>query len=136
MRWRGRTDADPFSTLIDVSRRRTRPRDPDRLGDRPPADQVDFGKRSYVVAPVTPLDVTGVRTVAVGTIAWVVAFLALVPFYRTLQHDDRLWWLWTCLAGVGLGLLGLEYCRRRRDRLVARSDDEVASSSPLGAPGP
>jgi len=24
------------------------------------------------------------------------------------------WWLWTCLAGFGLGLFGLEYCRRRR----------------------
>ena len=25
-----------------------------------------------------------------------------------------MWWLWTCLAGFGLGLFGLEYCRRRR----------------------
>ena len=30
------------------------------------------------------------------------------------------WWLWTCLAGFGLGLFGLEYCRRRRKRARTR----------------
>jgi hypothetical protein len=112
-----------------VSEGRTPPSDADPPTGRPP-----IGQRSYVVAPVTPLDVTGGRTVAVGTIAWVVALLVLLPFYRTLQHDDRLWWLWTCLAGVVLGLLGLEYCRRRANRLAAHPADGV-ESSPLGAPG-
>ncbi len=111
-----------------------RPHEPDGLGGRPPIEQVDIGQHTYVVAPVTPLDVTGVRTVAIGTIAWAIAFLALLPFYGTLEDHDRLWWLWTCLAGVGLGVLGLEYCRRRRDRLAREPDQEV-ESSPLGAAG-
>jgi hypothetical protein len=117
-----------------VSKRGDRPRDPDPFGGRPPIEQIDIGQRSYVVAPVTPLDVTGVRTVAVGTIAWAVVFVALLPFYGTLRDDDRLWWLWTCLAGVGLGLVGLEYCRRRRDRLARHPQGDV-ESSPLGAAG-
>jgi hypothetical protein len=117
-----------------VSKRRARPRDPDPFGGRPPIEQIDIGQRSYVVAPVTPLDVTGVRTVAVGTLVWAIAFLALLPFYGTLRDQDRIWWLWTCLAGVGLGLLGLEYCRRRRDRLAAQPNHEV-EASPLGAAG-
>ncbi len=46
---------------------------------------------------------------------WFVGFVALLPFYSPLAEAGRLWWLWTCTAGLGLGLLGLEYCRRRRN---------------------
>jgi hypothetical protein len=109
-------------------------RDPDPLGGRPPIEQLEIRDKTYVVAKVEPLDVTGVRTVAVGSALWLVAFVALLPFYSTLQEHDRGWWLWTCLAGFGLGLLGLEYCRRRRRHLAARPEREV-ESSPLGAAG-
>lgn len=73
----------------------------------------EIGRRTYVVAPVAPLDVDGVRTVAVGTALWLVGFLGLLPFYGTLDEAGRTWWLWTCLAGVGLGLFGIDFCRRR-----------------------
>ena len=75
----------------------------------------EIGNRTYLIAPVEPLDVDGVRTVQVGTGLFFVAFVALLPFYGTLQEDGHTWLLWMCLAGVGLGLLGMEYCRRRRD---------------------
>jgi hypothetical protein len=65
---------------------------------------------------IPPLDVDGVRTVEIGTLLWLVAFLALLPFYGRLREDGHLWWLWTCLAGFGLGALGIEYCRRRARR--------------------
>jgi len=65
---------------------------------------------------ILPLDVTGIRTLQVGTALWTLAFLGLLPFYGRLRDDDHTWWLWTCLAGVGLGLLGIGYCRRRADR--------------------
>ena len=67
-----------------------------------------------------PLDVDGVRTVGVGVVAFLVAFLALLPFAGRLADAGRLWWLWTCLAGFGLGLAGLQYCRRRRAHGSAR----------------
>lgn len=76
----------------------------------------EIGKRTFLIADVAPLDVDGVRTVEVGTAAWLVAFVALLPFYGRLEEAGRLWWLWTCMAGFGLGLIGLEFCRRRRDR--------------------
>lgn len=76
--------------------------------------QHEIGNRTYIVANVEPLDVDGVRTTEVGVGVWLVAFIALLPFYGALQDSGRTWWLWTCLAGFGLGLFGLEYCRRRR----------------------
>ena len=76
----------------------------------------EIGNRTYIVADVDPLDVDGVRTLEVGVGLWFLAFLALLPFYGRLEDSGRVWWLWTCLAGFGLGLFGLEYCRRRRNR--------------------
>ncbi|MEV7430421.1 MULTISPECIES: DUF2530 domain-containing protein [unclassified Nocardioides] len=84
--------------------------------------QHEFGSRTFHVADVEPLDVDGVRTVEVGVALWLVGFLALLPFYGRLADDGRTWWLWTCLAGFGLGLFGLEYCRRRRRARVARDE--------------
>jgi hypothetical protein len=77
----------------------------------------EIGRRTYLVADVEPLDVTGVRTVAVGTALFLVAGLALLPFYGWLEDHDRVWWLWTCVAGFGLGMFGFDYCRRRARHL-------------------
>lgn len=85
-----------------------------------------IGKRTYLVADVAPLDVDGVRTLLVGSIMWAVAFVMLLPFSGRLREDGHLWWLWTCVAGFGLGLLGWDFCRRRRDR---RHADEVEPES-------
>lgn len=85
--------------------------------EQTPADQVqthEIGKRTYIIADVDPLDVDGVRTVAVGAGLWLLAFILLLPFYGQLKESDRTWWLWTCVAGFGLGVIGWDYCRRRR----------------------
>ncbi len=93
--------------------------------------------------PVRPFDVDGVRTVAIGTVLWAVAFGVLAMFRDDLDEQGMGWWLWTCLAGVGLGLLGLEYTRKRRDaiaraRLREEADrpddvDPVPQTTDLGA---
>jgi hypothetical protein len=76
-------------------------------------------RRRRARAPeVEAFDVDGVRTVAVVTVVWAIAFVVLALRRDSLEADGHGWWLWTCLAGVGLGLLGLEYCRKRRDALV------------------
>jgi Protein of unknown function (DUF2530) len=74
----------------------------------------EIGNRTYVVADVDPLDVDGTRTVAVGSGLFLVAFLLLLPFYDRLEDSGRTWWLWTCLTGFGLGVVGWEICRRRK----------------------
>ncbi len=91
----------------------------ERLVEGPDGEQLlthEIGRRTYIVARVDPLDVDGVRTVAVGTALWLLGFLLLLPFYGPLEESGRLWWLWTCLAGFGLGLIGWDYCRRRRNQ--------------------
>lgn len=80
-------------------------------------DRHDIGNRTYIVAPVEPLDVDGVQTVAVGVGLWFVAFVVLLPFYGRLADAGSGWLLWTCLAGFGLGLIGLAHCRSRASRL-------------------
>lgn len=86
----------------------------------------------FTVADVPPLDVDGVRTVQVGTALWAIAFVALLPFYGSLQESGRLWWLWTCSAGLSMGLFGIEYCKRRRDRLA---EQEATPPPPRGGGG-
>jgi hypothetical protein len=76
----------------------------------------EIGNRTYVVAPVEPLDLDGIRTMQVGTAFWAVVLVLLLPFYGRLEDDGHLWWLWTCVAGFGLGLVGWDHCRRRRKR--------------------
>ena len=91
--------------------------------------QHEIGSRTFFVADVESLDADGVRTVEVGSALWLVAFVALLPFYGWLEDTGRLWWLWTCLAGFGLGLIGLEFCRRRRK---ARLEREAEYAEVLG----
>ena len=62
--------------------------------------------------------------ILVGTAFWALAFVMLLPFYSSLVEDGRVWWLWTCAAGFGLGIIGWDHCRRRRSR---RREQEPAA---------
>jgi hypothetical protein len=109
-------------------------RDAKRHVPSSPSRRSSGGRKPYLIADIPPLDVDGVATVAIGTAAWALTFVALLPFYGALQDHGRVWLLWTCLAGFGGGLLGLEYCRRRRNYLNADPSRE-RESSPFGAAG-
>ena len=80
----------------------------------------EIGNRTYVVAKVDPLDLDGTWTVAVGSLLFLVAFLVLLAFRGRLEDADKGWWVWTCLAGFVLGVIGWGYCRWRRDQRQAR----------------
>ncbi len=103
-----------------------RPVTPHEFG-RPDVTEHEFANRTYLVAKVEPLDVDGVRTIGIGALLWLVAFAALLPFWSALGDGGRLWWLWTCLAGSGLGLVGWVYCRRRRTHLRGHPDSSDAA---------
>ena len=67
---------------------------------------------------MAPLDVDAVRTVQIGTALWAVALVATLVFREQLQDDGREWWVWTCVAGVILGAMGIVITTRRRRRIA------------------
>ncbi|WP_156724984.1 DUF2530 domain-containing protein [Streptomyces apocyni] len=67
-----------------------------------------------------PLEGPVVPTIVGGTILWFVVFLAQLPFYGWFDDRDATWWVWTPLAGAGLGLIGIWYVRKR-DAAIKRS---------------
>ncbi|MER6630607.1 DUF2530 domain-containing protein [Streptomyces sp. NPDC000987] len=70
-----------------------------------------------------PLEGPVVATVTGGTIVWFVLFLVQLPFYGWFADHGHTWWLWTCLAGGGLGLIGIWYVRKR-DAAIKRAAAE------------
>ena len=59
---------------------------------------------------------------AVITAAWAVALVILLILRQQIPADER-WWIWTCAAGLAMGLFGLWYVprlKRARARAVAR----------------
>lgn len=57
------------------------------------------------------------KIIVAGIVLWFVAFAVLLVFADQVLDGDRRW-LWTCLAGGVLGLLGLALSlRQRRPRI-------------------
>jgi hypothetical protein len=70
------------------------------------------GKRELVQPPAVQINIR--RVVAMGTAIFFAGFLVLAPLYGWLGRHDHRVWLWTCLAGAVLGLLGYSIMRRHR----------------------
>ena len=62
---------------------------------------------------LTPVHVPMVRIVQVGMLGWLVA-LVIILLVPALHSGDKSWWPWCCVAGFGLGGIGLAYLRRGR----------------------
>lgn len=101
--------------------------DPDIPGRHPPVPPSDQ-QPAETTPETTPAETTtrpeleplpddGVLPVAIGTALWFVALVVLLLFVGDLRHDGHLWWIATAATGFGLGLVGIRYCVRRRDRL-------------------
>ncbi|WP_237407257.1 DUF2530 domain-containing protein [Streptomyces sp. M2CJ-2] len=73
-----------------------------------------------------PLEGPVVATIVGGTIIWFALFLVQLPFYGWFDDHGHTWWLWTCLAGGGLGFIGIWYVRRR-DAAIKR--DQAATAA-------
>ncbi|MER5891545.1 DUF2530 domain-containing protein [Streptomyces sp. NPDC001876] len=80
-----------------------------------------------------PLEGPVVATVTGGTILWFVLFLVQLPFYGWFDDRGSAWWVWTCLAGAGLGLIGIWYVRGR-DAAIKRAAAEASSPAARDTP--
>jgi hypothetical protein len=61
-----------------------------------------------------PMQINEPKVIWIGIGLWAAAFLILLPFRSTLISDGHGWWLYTPLAGAGLGMLGLPMVGRRK----------------------
>jgi hypothetical protein len=69
-----------------------------------------------------PLEANDQLVTAVITAAWAVALVVLLALWEQIPAGQR-WWIWTCAAGLVMGLFGLWYVprmKRARARAAAR----------------
>lgn len=55
-----------------------------------------------------PLEGNDRQIAAIGAAVWAVALIVVVALRDHLPRGSG-WWIWTCVAGVGLGLFGVAY---------------------------
>jgi hypothetical protein len=53
------------------------------------------------------------KAILVGITLWLLAMIAFLLFLHPLIEAGHRWWLWSCVTGIGLGLVGLLYTHRR-----------------------
>lgn len=84
-----------------------------------------------------PMQVDLSRIVLIGTVLYAVAAVVLLAFDSSLTNAGHGRWPWVAVSGVGLGLLGLYYLRRR-DRAIARdaAAAKAADGPSAGGTGP
>ena len=83
----------------------------------------------------------------IGTAGWAAALVILLILRNQLPADER-WWIWTCVAGVCMGLFALWYvprfkrarAQKARQRAGAQAaggaaDGQAADGQPGGAAG-
>jgi len=86
--------------------------------------------------PPPPLEANDQLVTGVVTAGWAVALVVLLIVRSSLPAGAR-WWIWTCAAGLVMGLFGLWYVprlKRVRARAAARRAaapaDEPGQSAP------
>jgi multisubunit Na+/H+ antiporter MnhE subunit len=74
-----------------------------------------------------PLEANDELVTAVITVGWAVALVVLLVLRDQLPAGER-WWIWTCLAGLVMGLFGLWYVprvKRSRARAAAARQEQA-----------
>ncbi|HEV2537824.1 MAG TPA: DUF2530 domain-containing protein [Streptosporangiaceae bacterium] len=68
-------------------------------------------ERAERPSPPPPLEADDVLVVRVITAGWAVALVVLLIVRGSLPAGER-WWVWTCVAGLAIGIFGLWYVPR------------------------
>ncbi len=92
-------------------------------------------KRSRGPSPPPPLEANDKLVTVVGTAGWALALIVLLIVRGSLPADAR-WWIWTCAAGVVMGLFALWYVprlKRSRARAAARRAQDQSAPRDNGS---
>jgi hypothetical protein len=80
-----------------------------------------FSSRGVERRPDPPAwETNDVPVIAAGTALWAAALVVLLVLELATATDVHGWWLAMCGCGIGLGLIGVRYCRRRQAALARR----------------
>ena len=77
-----------------------------------------------------PLEANDQLVTAVITAGWAVALIVLLIVRTSLPAGSR-WWIWTCVAGLAMGLFGLWYIPRLKRGRAAAAARRQAKHEPL-----
>jgi len=83
--------------------------------------------------PIEPVEDDGVGAALVGLVLWALGALACLLWREDLAAAGHDWWLWSCLAGVGIGLGWLAFSARR-SRVYAEDRARREQLGPAGEP--
>jgi hypothetical protein len=87
-------------------------------------------------SPPPPLEANDQLVLGVVSAGWAVALVVLLLVRGSLPADSR-WWIWTCAAGVAMGLFGLAYVprlKRKRAAAAARRAPDDGTEQAQSAP--
>lgn len=85
---------------------------------------------------IEPVPDDGVGVATAGTVLWALAALACMIGRDALAERGTEWWLWTCIAGFGLGLVGVAFVRRRSRVYRAHRAGQAAAPADSVEAGP
>jgi hypothetical protein len=86
--------------------------------------------------PPPPLEANDQLVTVVVTAGWAVALIVLLIVRSSLPAGAR-WWIWTCVAGLGMGLFALWYVPRlTRGRALAAARRAAAPAAVPGQSSP
>ncbi len=63
----------------------------------------------------TPVTTDDRKAILIGIALWVAGLAIVIAFIAPLTTAGHVWWLWTCVAGLVLGLLALLYTHWRHE---------------------
>ncbi|RIJ76710.1 DUF2530 domain-containing protein [Nakamurella silvestris] len=96
--------------------------------------QPETSREQPYTPPALPSAGAGLAHIVIpATAAWFVAFVVLLFFTDQLREHDAMLWLWTCLSGGVLGLIGLSiyFWQRSAARRGTRSSQSMALDEQL-----
>lgn len=76
-----------------------------------------------------PLETNDTVTILAGTGLWAIALIVLLIMRPSPGHQ---WWIWTCVAGIALGIFGCWFVRRRDRRDLASDRADTGDESVPG----
>lgn len=70
-------------------------------------------KESEAKPTPEPIESNAGLAILLGTLAWLLALLAILFLNQALQEPLPSWWALSCVFGIGLGLFGYYKVRNR-----------------------